>query len=226
MKAIDRLRRDHRILRSKLDVIEAALRMGPETWYVLREVCFTLARQLRSHMQREEDLVMACRKVMKPHVLAEMAVEHRDEPEHLRTINRLFVEEHGHTLDRIRPVLTEVIQGLRRHMTEEERDLFPILERELAEREPAKVHAQGASESRLQDCMTVNGVLHLYPMTKNVFERLFVNVPFEGCDCLDEVAWRRGMDVEELLDRLEQSVLSAGSPVSEVAREQGVCACR
>ena len=91
MNAIERLKRDHAILRSKLDVLEAGLRMGPKTWYVLREVCFTLSRQLRNHRQRERDLVMACRKAMKPHGLAEVAVEHRDEPEHLRTINRLFV---------------------------------------------------------------------------------------------------------------------------------------
>jgi len=30
MNAIERLRRDHVILRAKLDVLESALRMGPE----------------------------------------------------------------------------------------------------------------------------------------------------------------------------------------------------
>ena len=74
MRAIDRLRRDHQILRSKLDVLETALTMGPETWFVLREVCFTLARQLRDHMRREEELVMACRQALHPKVLAEIAV--------------------------------------------------------------------------------------------------------------------------------------------------------
>ena len=253
MNAIERLKRDHAILRSKLDMLEAGLRMGPETWYVLREVCATLSRQLRNHMQREEDLVMACRKAMippppgdsgtlpglrsgpasghpvgggmTPRVLAEMAVEHRDEPEHLRMINRLFVEEHGQTLERIRPALTEVIQGLRRHMTEEEHELFPILEQELAAREPMNAQPQQTSGTHVHECMTVNGVLCEYPTTKVVFERLFVNIPYEGCDCLDEVAWRRGMDVQELLDRLEQSVLS-GSPAGEVVRENDVCACR
>ena len=226
MNTIARLKRDHALLRSKLDVLEVGLRMGPETWYVLREVCFTLSRQLQNHMQREEDLVMACRKAMTPRVLAEVAVEHRDEPEHLRTINRLFVEAHGHTLERIRPALTEVIQGLRHHMTEEEQDLFPMLEQELAAREPANAQLQQTSGTRVQECMTVNGVLREHPATRAVFERLFVNVPYEGYDCLDEVAWRHGMDVQELLGRLEQSVFSDGSPSSEVAREHEVCACR
>ena len=225
MKAIERLKQDHVILRSKLDVLDAGLRMGPETWYVLREVCFTLSRQLRNHMQREEDLVMACRRAMKPHVLAEIAVEHRDEPELLRTINRLFVEEHGHTLERIRPALTGVIRGLRRHMLAEERELFPVLARELAGRESASAQPQQAAGPRLHECMTVNSVLREYPATRVVFERLFVNIPHEGSDCLDEVAWRRGMESQELLDRLEQSVLP-GSSASELVREHAICACR
>lgn len=225
MNAIERLKRDHAILRSKLDVLEAGLRMGPETWFVLREVCFTLSRQLQNHTKREEELVMACRRTMPPHVLAEMAVEHRDEPEHLRTINRLFVEERGHPLERIRPALTEVIRGLRRHMAEEEQRLFPTLEQGLAAQEPARAPAQQTSGAHLHEDMTVNWALREYPVTRVVFERLFVNIPYEGCDCLDEVAWRRGIEVQELLDRLEQPVLAAETPASEEARETDTCAC-
>ena len=78
MNAIDRLRRDHTILRSKLDILETALTMGPDVWFVLRETCFTLGRQLRDHIRREEELVAACRKMMNPKVLAEIVVEHHD----------------------------------------------------------------------------------------------------------------------------------------------------
>ena len=160
MNAVERLRRDHMILRAKLDVLEAALRMGPDAWYVLREMCFTLARQLRDHIKREEELVAACRKAMippasgpetgpgsgpgsqrlpragggmNPKVLAEVVVEHKDEPEQLRTINRLFLVQPDHSLERIRPALQEAIRRLRLHMSEEEAELFPILERTLAE---------------------------------------------------------------------------------------------
>lgn len=228
MNAVNRLRRDHRMLRSKFDVIDAALRMGPETWEVLREVCYTLSRQLQNHMKREEDLVMACRTTMEPHALAELAVEHHDEPEHLRTINRLFVEEYGHSLERIRPALTEVTQALRRHMAQEEQEVFPILERELATRKPAAPPPQEtAAASRLHECMTVNGVLRRYPMTKTIFERLFVNIPYEGCDCLDEVAWRHGMESRQLFDQLEQLIPAGRTPAASApAPEQAVCACR
>jgi iron-sulfur cluster repair protein YtfE (RIC family) len=205
MNAVDRLKRDHTILRSKLDVLQSALAMGPETWYVLREVCFTLSRQIRDHIKREEALVARCRKAMTPKALAEVAVEHKDEPAHLRTINRLFVTEHGHSLERIKPALTEVIQGLRRHMDEEERELFPIFERVLGEREPAAAEPT-AKPCHVDETMTVNRIVQEFPRTKPVFEQLFVNLPYEGCHCLDEVAWRHGMESQQLLHALEDVI--------------------
>ncbi len=215
MRAIDRLKRDHVILRSKLSVLESALGMGPETWFVLREVCFTLSRQLRDHIKREEALVAACRQAMDPRTLATVAVEHHDEPEHLRTINRLFMQETSHTLERIRPALTDVIQGLRRHMDEEERGLFPVLEDVLAVRE-AVAEAVPTSPHVLDETMTVNYVVQEHPSTRRVFEQLFVNIPVEGCACLDETAWRHGMDSRELLASLE-GVLSGGRASDERA---------
>ena len=256
MRAIERLRRDHQILRSKLDVLEAAIQMGPETWFVLREVCFTLSRQLRDHIKREEELVASCRRAMipppaarpkgpgslrepaaiggaasggmNPKVLAEVVVEHHDEPAHLRTINRLFLSERGHTLERIRPALQEVIDGLRRHMAEEEADLFPILERVLAEHEVAE--PVEAPRARIEETMTVNRVIQAFPGTQPVFERLFINIPMEGCACLDEVAWRHGMESRELLAKLE-AVMAHGDGQGEEWHEaahhsQASCACR
>ena len=224
MKAIERLRRDHGMLRSKLDVLEAALGMGPETWFVLREVCFTLSRQLRDHIKREEELVAACRKAMNPKVLAEVVVEHHDEPAHLRTINRLFLSERGHTLERIRPALQEAIGGLRRHMSAEEVELFPILERVLSEHEAAE--PVELPDARVDETMTVNRVLQAFPGTRPVFERLFVNVTIEGCSCLDEVAWRHGIESRELLAKLED-VLARGEHADEAAHDsQPSCACR
>jgi len=206
MNAIERLKRDHAILRSKLDVLESALRMGPETWFVLREVCFTLSKQIRDHLRREEALIAACRKVLDPTALAHIQLEHKDEPQHLRTINRLFVQEQGHTLDQIRPVLTGMIDGLRHHMAEEEATLFPTIERALQSKD-VEVITTGAP-SRLHETMTVNRVVQEHPQTKRTFERFFINIPLEGCNCLDEVAWRHGMESQELLAALETALAS------------------
>lgn len=205
MDVIERLKRDHTILRSKLDVLESALRMGPQMWYVLHEVCYTLACQLQDHLKREEALVIACRKAMDPEVLAGVAVEHRDEPEHLRTITRLFVSQSGHSLELIGPALTKVIQGLRRHMAEEETELFPVFEQGLAAQQCLAAQA-AKSGSHVQEAMTVNHVVHAFPATKRVFERLFINVSVEGCACLDEVAWRHGMGCRQLLNALEAAL--------------------
>lgn len=205
MRAIDRLKRDHNILRAKLDVLEGALQMGPETWFVLREVCYTLSRQLQNHIKREEELVKACRDALTEEALAHITVEHKDEPQLLRTINRLFVEEGGHDLTAITPSLVKLIRGLHAHMGEEEVELFPVLERVLAAREASLVR-EPLAMSHVTEVMAVNRVLREFPATKRVFDRLFVNVPFEGCDCLDEVAWRRGLEAQDLISKLEEVI--------------------
>ena len=110
MNAIDRLKRDHKILRSKLDVLEGALSMGSEAWFVLRELCYTLSRQLQDHIKREEKLVKACKDVFREDALTHLTVAHTDEPQLLRRVNRLFVEEHGHSLNAIKPALTTLIR--------------------------------------------------------------------------------------------------------------------
>lgn len=206
MKAIERLKRDHAIIRSKLRVLESALAMGPETWFVLREVCFTLSRQLRDHIKREEELLAASRKALGKDLLARLEIEHRDEPEYLRTLNRLFVQENGQSLKQITPVLKRFIEGMRHHLEEEEMRLFPVLERLSAGQESGAAEPASAETPALNEVMTVNRIVKEFPRAQKVFEHLFVNIPYEGCDCLDEVAWRHGMGSQELLAKLEQVI--------------------
>lgn len=205
MNAIERLRRDHQLLRAKLDVIEASLDIPSETWFVLRELCSTLSRQLADHMRREEELVMRCRQAMSPVELAEVAIEHHDEPEYLRSISALFISEPHHALNNIRPALRGVIAGLRRHMSEEEHALFPRLKKALAQR---KDEALRMHSSRLHETMTINRVIHDFPATRAALENLFVNIPIEGYYCLDEVAWRHGIQAHALLKSLEDAIAS------------------
>jgi len=145
---------------------------------------------------------------MTPKVLVEVVVEHKDEPEQLRTINRLFLSQPTQSLERIRPALEEAIRRLRHHMAEEEAELFPLLERTLAAAEAPIVapHPRGP----FNETTTVNRMVREFPRTRPVFDRLFINVPLEGCACLDEVAWRHGMDARELLGQLEQAIGACG----------------
>ena len=219
MKAVERLQRDHTILRAKLDVLESALRMGPQTWYVLREACFTLSRQLRDHIRREDDLVAACRMAMNPKILAEVVVAHHDEPEHLRMINRLFVSEGQRSFDQMKEALMKVIEGLRRHMSEEETELFPIFDRVLTDQD-AVAGVSTEPPARFEETMTVNRIIQQCQQTKPVFEQLFINIPMEGCNCLDEVAWRHGVDSRDLLHNLEEVAHSCACANKVTATEE------
>ena len=63
-----------------------------------------------------------------------------------------------------------------------------------------------AEEIAIDQQMTPNAVLQEHPEMRKVFDALFINVSIEGCDHLDEVAWRHGMEIRELLTRLMRSI--------------------
>ena len=60
--------------------------------------------------------------------------------------------------------------------------------------------------SGLSETMTVQEVMRRYPNTRSVLEGLRIDRRFEGYDCLDEVAWRQGMESWKLLALLEEEV--------------------
>jgi len=60
--------------------------------------------------------------------------------------------------------------------------------------------------SGLSETMTVQEVMRRYPNTRSVLEGLFIDHRFEEYDCLDEVAWRHGMESWKLLALLEEEV--------------------
>jgi hypothetical protein len=65
--------------------------------------------------------------------------------------------------------------------------------------------------------MSINAIMHLYPATRSVFERLHISPAYEGLDCLDEVAWRRGADLRALIDELERAIASEITPAAPAA---------
>ena len=205
MNALDRIRRDHDILRAKLRVVEGALRMGPEAWYVLRELCFTLARQLRDHIRREEELVERGRASLGQDTLAQIALAHHDEPHFLRMINRLLLQGGETSFHQVRAAFTGFIDGLREHMDREEADVLPLLEDVCGLGAPPEAVGTAARPD-LNETMTVIRILRLFPSTKPIFARCLINLPFEGSDCLDEVAWRHGMESEQLLSQLKDAI--------------------
>ena len=59
---------------------------------------------------------------------------------------------------------------------------------------------------RLHETMTPNRIVRQYPHAHAIFDELLISLAFEGCDCLDEVAWRHGMAGQELLHKLEEVI--------------------
>lgn len=57
MQALDHLKREHERLRATLDLLRGAMATIPESEFVLREGCFTLAHCLETHNEREVEVV-------------------------------------------------------------------------------------------------------------------------------------------------------------------------
>ncbi|HEX9780526.1 MAG TPA: hemerythrin domain-containing protein [bacterium] len=203
MQPVERLRREHALLRAKLQILESALALHPQAWYVARELVYTLARQLKDHIRREESLISRCRASLEPDEIAHLGVTHRREPRLLSAINRAFVQGPGEARAAIRPRLLALIERLRRHMDEEEAMLFPELERRLPSEEE---FGEPSVEAGVDERMTVNRVLRAYPEAAGVFRRMFINIQDEGLVCLDEVAWRHGIDCRTLIRELEGDI--------------------
>jgi len=202
MNAINRLKRDHGIFRTKLAVVESALGLGVGSWFVLREISFTLAKQLQAHRQREEQLLNTCRAVGSPEPFARVVVDHTCEQEDLKAINLCFMQQPRCSLETVRPMLTRLTDRWRRHMEQQESHLFPTIEDLLVLHEVAG-QKEPPVPSGLSETMTVREVLRRHPIMRGVFRGLFIDSRYEGYDCLDEVAWRHGMEIRELLSRLE-----------------------
>ena len=103
--------------------------------------------------------------------------------------------------------LSHLIDELREHFSEEERCMFPCVDHAEALR-PEKAHAP---EPLITEGMSANAIVRTYPETARVFERHGICCGIDACDCLDELAWRHGEDVDALLREL-RAVAQAHEP--------------
>lgn len=207
MMIADRLRRDHRLIMSKLDVLEWALHMGTETRFVLREFSYAVTKQLLQHLQREERLLDEQRARDEAFMLAgNGTLSHRALAEELEKMSPHFVAASDQEIEMMRPVVLQWIGNLRRQITHQESRLMPLLA-SVADtpHEDSALTPHGA----VQEDMTVNQVIRLNPKTRPLLEAMFINPLAEGYDCLDEVAWRHGIETHDLVARL-QAVMEQG----------------
>lgn len=208
MCAIDGLKRDHRLLRSKLDMLRGAVSMAPQSWFVLRNGCFTLSRLLQAHCAREHQVLASCHPALEREELGRQVMEHQERLQSLRILNRCFVEEGPPpSMQEVCGALTAVVEGLDDELHLQEDELFPALARLVEEPQGGPAEGRAASPA-LSEEMTVQSVVQRYPEAQAVFDRFCINLAYEGYDDLGEVAWRHHMPGEQLLTHLEQAIAS------------------
>jgi len=202
MHVTDELRTDHQILRAKLRLLEAAMRVAPEAQFVLREMCWSLAQMLDDHIKHEIEVLQPYRNRIQALTQEHMAQEHADQQVTLQDVNALLLRGLHTPMSKVVPPLAQLIEELRKHMDQEEREVFPLVD-QIAAEESRRAPTQ-ADLLLITEAMTVNHILHVHPKARGIFRAFKVDCECDGLHCLDELYWRRGIDVAALLRRLNQ----------------------
>ena len=184
------LRRDHAFLRKQLELLEAAMRMAPESQLVLREMCFLLSGMLQEHLRCEEEALPPYRRRLYALHQERLGRPYDTQRTLLAEVNALLLNGLRAPSGEVVGRLTRLIRGLREQMAAEEREVFPLVERLAVPAPPVRTIPRD---------MTVNHVLRIHPRAREIFRTFHIHCDVDGCHCLSELAWRRGTDVETLL---------------------------
>ena len=195
------LRQDHALLRRKLTLLESALQAAPEARLVLREMCGSLLRVLQDHMLREARALGPFHRRAAAGASFPGPRDHSFEHHLLRGVNEWLLSGMKASIPTVVIKLAQVIEQLEATMEAQERAVFPRAERELDATEEATM---------ISGAMSANEILQRYPQTERVFEQLRINRLQEGYESVDELAWRHGMEVSQVIDQLRQVAVFPG----------------
>lgn len=178
MGATESLRREHQLLRANLRLLEVAMQMvpppassaeggpfeerrpyGPESGggmvpeapFVLREMCWSLARMLEDHIRHEAEALRPYSGQIRGLTQARMARDHADQQIILRDVNILLVGRINVPTSQVVLPLAHLIDELREHMDEEESELFPMVDR-IAEARPQEPGLAHDAADRQDNC--------------------------------------------------------------------------
>lgn len=195
------LKKDHEVLRRKLEFLETAMQVAPQSVFVLRDMCHSLTKMLDAHIRREEQAVAPHTNRIQALLKYRAGKDHTDQRQVLRDINTMLLAGIKMPTSTVVYRLAHFIEELREHMADEEAHLFPAVDK--AEQEKPWVSEE--LKPMITEQMSANAVMKAFPATRAVFEKHSVRCGCEGCECLDELAWRRGMDVKELIQELREA---------------------
>ena len=194
------LKKDHEVLRRKLEFLEAALQVAPQSVFVLREMCYSLTKMLDAHIRREEEALTPYTNRILAILRYRADQDHADQRLILRDVNALLLQGIKMPPSKVVSLLAHLIEELREHMAEEEREVFPAVDEAEEEcREPKET-----LKPLIAEHMSANAVMKTFPATRRVFEKHGIACGCEGCDCLDELAWRHGLEAKGLVEELQQ----------------------
>lgn len=206
MGPTDTLKKDHELLRKKLEFLEAAMQVAPEAQFALREMCWSLARMLKEHIQREEQVLAPYSNRIRALTPYRFAQDHVDQQAMLRDVNGLLLRGIKAPVGEVVLPLGHLIEDLREHMEKEECEVFPVVDQIAAQpSHAAPPSSVGSARPLITQTMTVNYVLKIHPQAREIFQAFKVDWEIDGCHCLDELYWRRGVQVDALVQALNHS---------------------
>ncbi len=226
MQPTAELRKDHDILRAKLLLLEGLLPLTPTTQFPIREFVYSIARRLRCHTEKEDVLLgalHAARHGRPTDATRYLPEEHQDQQQTLTVLNRLLAQGLQCPGEQVTTYGAHLIDELRDHMAREESTLFPLVNQLINEQHSQEVAMEMQAIARrhypegepllpvlqarpvIAPEMTVNHVLRIDPAAREIFRAFHVDWCIDGHHCLDELYWRRGIDVEALLQTLNRT---------------------
>lgn len=203
MESISLLKTDHALLRKKCSMLEMVLQSRPEGRFILSELTHSLLRLLEDHCEREGPVLERYRYQQNIHGAAIAASDHAAERQIIRLVQQLLAARLKSSRALIILRLSQGIEQLQMQMARQERLVFPFIDE--------AVLAGEAGSVPICESTSVNEVLHRFPTARQVFDELNVNRAEEGSDSVDEVAWRHGANVSDVLDQLRHVMESVPS---------------
>lgn len=207
MKDIIKLQQEHSVFRTQLASLEATMAKGTGTWRSWRDIGFSISHDLRAHVRSECGAAAYCARrlgTLNSEALETFAIDHDEQWRILQLANEYLARVIYVPDTYVGTILGKFVAAFRAAMDRQEAELFPLINRvfEVQEDPNGAAIVPGA----LLDNMTANQVIKLYPETRAVFERLCVNMTYEGFCSLDHLAWNHGITDQALITLLETEI--------------------
>ena len=206
MESLAHLHDDHKALDAQISRLEELL--GKPTHTSQTAVVPLLAHlsdRLLRHIQFEEIHFYAPLKASghaRPALMTILESEHEDLLETLEYLQQLQQRALPADDVELTTYAFHLIELYREHTDREHRWLFPLLEQLPP---PTKAETRVISKD-----MTLNAMMRCFPRLRTVLHALGLDYRWYGSHTLEEAAWYHGMQIEEVLGALNQSIAIRG----------------